>query len=66
MDTCPYYCEELRGTGTKREIIPCCRHKHSPAPCSMPSLLTQRPHELKCGGRLSKCQIPAHEQLDLS
>ena len=65
MDSCPYY-HEVRVDDAKAETIPCCRHKHTPAPCLMAMLLTERPHALKCTGRLSRCQIPAYLQLDIS
>lgn len=66
MDSCPYYYEEVRITGTKQDVTPCCRHKHTPVPCFTPTLLTETPHVLKCGGRLSRCEIPAYKQLDVS
>ena len=52
--------------GHKRVAVPCCRHKHSPVPCLSASLRTQFPHMLMCDGRLGKCQIPPHEQLDIA
>ena len=66
MDTCPYYHEEVRPGRTGQVAIPCCAHKHSPSPCLSPSLLTETPYVLKCDGRLGKCQVPAHEQLDIA
>ena len=65
MDSCPYYYEHARIEGDKKRI-PCCRHKHSPAPCLSASLLTAFPHLLACNGRIGKCQIPSHEQLDIA
>ena len=66
MDTCPYYYEQARIEGSKRLTVPCCRHKHSPVPCLSASLRTEFPHVLVCNGRLSKCQIPPHAQLDIA
>jgi hypothetical protein len=66
MDSCPYYFEQARGEGDKRQTFPCCKHKHSPVPCLSASLLTQLAHVLKCKGRLGYCQIPPHEQLDIA
>jgi hypothetical protein len=66
MDSCPYYYEQERIEGGNSQIIPCCRHKHSPVTCLSASLLTQFPHVLKCKGRLGYCQIPPHEQLDIA
>jgi hypothetical protein len=62
MDTCPYY----RERGTKPDAIPCCMHKHTPAPCFRDTPLAVGPHVLACGGRVSKCEIPANQQLDPS
>jgi len=65
-DSCPYYYEQVRVVDGVTRTIACCRHKHTPASCLDPSLLTQDPHSLKCNGRLGKCQIPASEQLDIA
>lgn len=62
MDSCPYYCEGVRETGIEGRYVPCCRHKHTPAPCS----LAEAPSALLCGGLLGKCQIPTYLQLDIS
>ena len=65
MDSCPYYFEQARVEGGKK-LVPCCKHKHSPVPCLSASLLTEYPHVLVCDGRIGKCQIPAHQQLDIA
>jgi hypothetical protein len=64
MDSCPYY-EEVRKARVE-PYMPCCRHKHTPAPCSPRRLFAQAAHPLRCGGHLSKCQIPPNLQLDIS
>jgi hypothetical protein len=62
MDSCPYYHEH----GVKPHAIACCDHKHAPVPCfADPPPATQR-RLLKCGGRLSHCEIPPNKQLDVS
>lgn len=61
-DTCPYYHEH----GTGRNTIPCCNHKHSPIPCFTEAPFNDGLRMLKCAGRLTKCEIPPYEQLDLS
>jgi hypothetical protein len=61
MDTCPYYHEY----GTKPDAIPCCKHKHSPVRC-FEDEPPARAKVLKCGGRLSRCEIPPYQQLDVS
>lgn len=64
MDNCPYYHEH----GAAPNLIPCCNHKHAPMPCfeGKDALVTVKVRELKCGGRLSYCQIPPNQQLDVS
>ena len=66
MDSCPYYYEQARVEGGRTQTIPCCKHKHSPVPCLSASLLTEFPHLLACNGRIGRCQIPTHEQLDIA
>lgn len=61
MDRCPYYHTHVRRMG-ERGFIPCCRHKHAPVPCDSQA---QEPDKLKCGGYLSRCQIPRNLQLDV-
>ena len=61
MDSCPYYHEH----GVKPDAVPCCNHKHSPIPCFTSKLIVGQP-ALKCGGRLSRCEIPPEKQLDIS
>jgi hypothetical protein len=41
-------------------------HKHTPVPCFPDTPLAVKPQGLTCGGLVSKCQIPANQQLDLS
>lgn len=62
MDACPYFHEH----GTKPNLIPCCKHKHAPVPCFKDNPLIERPPALRCGGRVSRCEIPANKQLDPS
>jgi hypothetical protein len=47
-------------------FLPYCRHKHSPAPAHVVLYSPGGQDLLKCGGDLSKCQIPRALQLDLS
>ena len=66
MDSCPYYFEEVRKAHIDGPNMPCCRHKHTPAPCSPSRFFTPAADPLRCGGHLSKCQIASHLQLDIS
>lgn len=62
MDTCPYYHEH----GTSPNVIRCCAHKHSPIPCFTNAPVSEAVRLLKCRGRLSHCEIPTHELLDVN
>jgi hypothetical protein len=62
MDTCPYYHKH----GVPPDAIACCNHKHAPVPCFGDTPPDAPARLLKCGGRLSRCEIPANQQLDPS
>lgn len=47
-------------------MFPYCRHKHSPARASIVFSTAGGSALLKCGGDLSKCQVPRELRLDVA